>query len=81
MSGHSAYIKVKGLCQLSCVCQNFSSLVGRKSSERSGVEPRILKSKTPVHTVCCKLEGLLLDVVLNLCVCVSENIDLHRIIG
>lgn len=46
------------------MCQDLSSLECREGGEGTGIESRIFKAETPVHTVGSELECLLLDVVL-----------------
>ena len=60
----TTYVEGEALSEFPCTSQNFTTFVGCKSGQWPGVESRVFKAKTAVHTVGGEFESHLLDVPL-----------------
>ena len=71
-----AYIKLHALGELSGVRQDLTTLERRQGRKWSGVESRVLKPETSIHTVGRQLQRHLLDIPLQIMVnaCFGDTI-------
>ena len=62
--GRTPHIKSERFRKFSSVRQNLTTFVCREGSQRSGVEPRVLETEAPIHTVRSEFERHLFNIPL-----------------